>query len=207
MNFRPEESFSHWSFKRDALELYRRVWIELKRLGHAPDWSQEKILAQESGHANWQHGQLYVTPSKASAVRYASKGAAHGGELMQLCREALDELAKLDRSRATELLSGAKSVGCFLTETGLPILIEFKNVQVSRLSPERTSDNVSARLAALVNMDEHMRELKGQQTNFRLAPGCGVVGRVFELSIDDIGNPVSKFQLREIVDSDTWTRA
>ena len=100
-----------------------------------------------------------------------------------------------------------KSVGCFLTETGLPILIEFKNVQLSGLSPERSSDNVSAQLSALVNMDEHMRELVGQQTNFRLAPGCGVVGRVFALSIDDIGNPVSKFQLREIVDSDTWTRA
>ena len=113
VNFRLGESLSHWSFKRDALELYRRVWIELKPLGHAPDWWQKKILAQESGHANWQHGQLYVTPSKASAVRYASGAAAHGGELMQLCRDALDELAKLDRSRATELLSGAQKCWLF----------------------------------------------------------------------------------------------
>ena len=146
-----------------------------------------------------------MTPSKASAVRYASGGAAHGGELLQSCRDVLDELARRDRSRATELLHGARTVGCFLRETGRPILIEFRDVQVSGLSPERPSDNASAQLAALANMDDRMRELDGQQTNFRLAPGCGVVGRVFELSIDDPGNPVSKFQLREIVDSDMWT--
>ena len=47
-----------------------------------------------------------------------------------------------------------------------------------------------------------MREIMGQQSNFRLTPGCGVVGRVFELSIDDVSDPLSHFQLREIVDSD-----
>ena len=36
--FRPGRSPSHWPYARDALELYRRVWTELKRLGHAPDW-------------------------------------------------------------------------------------------------------------------------------------------------------------------------
>ena len=207
VNFRPREPLSDWPHTRDALELYRRLWTELKRLGQSPEWWQEKILAQDSGHANWQHGQLYVTPSKASAVRYASGGAAHGGELLQSCRDALDELAELDPGRTTELLCGAGRVGCFLKETGRPILIEFRNVQVSGLLPERPSDNVSAQLAALANMDQRTRELMRQQTNFRLAPGCAIVGRVFELSIDDIGSPVSNFQLREIVDSDMWTGA
>ena len=207
MNFRPGETLSDCPHKGDALELYRRVCTELKRLGHAPDWWQEKILAQDSDRANWQHGQLYVTPSKASAVRYASGGAAHGGELLQSCRTALDEIAKLDPSRTTELLCGAGRIGGFLEETGRPILIEFRKVQVSGLSPERPTDSVSAQLAALTDMDERMRELMGQQTNFRLAPGCGIIGRVFELSIDDPANPVSKFQLREIVDSDRWAGA
>ena len=45
----------------------------------------------------------------------------------------------------------------------------------------------------------------GQQTNFRLAPGCGVVARVFKLSIDDPSDPLSKCELREIVDSALWT--
>ena len=190
VNFRPGETLSDWPHTRDALELYRLLWTELKRLGQSPDWWQEKILAQDTGHANWQHGQLYVTPSKASAVRYASGGAAHGGELLQSCRDALDELAKLDPGRTTELLCSAGRIGCFLKETERPILIQFRNVQVSGLSPERPSDNVSAQLAALANMDQPTRELMGQQTNFRLAPGCAIVGRVFELSIGDIGSPV-----------------
>ena len=205
--FRPGEALSDWPHTRDALELYRRLWTELKRLGQSPDWWQEKILTQDSGHANWQHGQLYVTPSKATAVRYAGSGAAHGGELLQSCRDALDELAKLDPGRTTELLCGAGRIGCFLKETGRPILIEFRNVQVSGLSSERQSEDVSAQLAALANMGQPQRGFMEQQINFRLAPGCAIVGRVFELSIDDIGSPVSSFQLREIVDSDMWTGA
>ena len=146
-----------------------------------------------------------MTPSKASAVRYADGGAAHGGELLQSCRNALDEFAKLDPGRTTELLRGAGDIARFLKETGLPILVELENVPVAELLPERPSDDVSAQLAELLNFDEKMRELMGQQTNFRLAPGCGVVTRVFAVSIDNPGDPVSKFQLREIVDSDLWT--
>lgn len=174
-------------------------------MGHPPDWWEDRVLAQDSGHANWQHGQLYLTPSRASAIRYAGGGAAHGGELLELCRNALDELAKLEPGTMTELLRGASGIGRFLKETGLPILVQLGKVPVSGLSPERPSDDVSAQLTQLMEFDEKMREIMGQQTNFRLAPGCGVVARVFELSIDDPGDPVSEFQLREILHSDLWT--
>ena len=202
-HFRPDRSPSNWPYARDALDLYRRVWTELKRFGRAPDWWQENILTQQSGHANWQHGQLYVTPSIGSAVGYAGGNAAHGGELLQTCRDALDELAKLDPGKTTPLLDSAGSVGRFLEDTGQPILIEFTDVQVSGLSPERSSDDVSERLAELIAMDEPTREHMGQ-TNFRLATGCGIVARVFEASINDVDYPVSDFQLLEIVDSDAW---
>ena len=162
-------------------------------------------MAQDSGHANWQHGQLYVTPSKKSAVRYAGGGAAHGGELLKSCRDAIDQLSGLNPARAAELLRGAQDIGRFLEEIGLPILVELGKVPVSGLSPERPSDDVNAQLAELADFDEEMRELMGQQTNFRLAPDCGVVARVFELSIDDLGDPLLKFQLREIVGSELWT--
>ena len=204
-HFRPGRPPSHWPYAQHALELYQKVWMELRRLGHPPDWQRQRILAQDSGHANWQHGQLYVTPSKFSAVRYAGGGAAHGGELLQSCRDAIDQLSELDAARAAELLRGAQDIGRFLEEVGLPILVELGNVSVSGLSPERPSDDLSAQLAELGGFDEKMRELMGQQRNFRLAPGCGVVARVFELSIDDPGDPLSKFQLREIVGSDLRT--
>lgn len=204
-HFRLGRPPSPWPYARSALELYRQAWAQLKLLGQAPDWWQEKILVQDSGHANWQHGQLYVTPSKISAVRYAGGGAAHGGELMQSCRDALDELAKLDPGRTTELLRGASGIGRFLEETGRPVLVEFGKVPVSGLSPERSSDDVNAQLTQLIESDEKMREIMGQQTNFRLAPSRGVVVRVFEVLVDDLSDPLSKFQLREIVDSDLET--
>ena len=200
-NFRPGEALSDWPYARDALDLYRQIWTELSGLGHAPEWWQEKILAQDSARTNWQHGQLYVTPSMISAVRYAGGGAAHGGELLQSCRDALDRLSALDPGRSVELLRGAGALARCLEDTGQPILIEFSHVQVCGLSPERPSDDVSVQLGELANLDERMREIMGQQSNFRLTPGCAVVGRVFELSIDDVGDPLSHYQLQEIVDS------
>lgn len=184
-NFQPGKPLSNWRYKRDALELYRRVWTELRRLGQNPEWWQEKILDQVSEYANWQHGQLYVTPSRMSAVRYAIGGAAHGGELLQLCREAINDLSKLQRSKADGLLNGMKSVGHLLTEIGQPIVIEFEKIQVCGLSAERSSDDVRARIDYLEKMDDKKREIMGQQANFRLAPDCCVVGRVFDVLIDD----------------------
>ena len=206
-HFRPGQPPSNWPYALHALELYRQVWTELKLLGHAPDWWRERILVQDSGPANWHHGQLYVTPSKNSAVGHAGGGAAHGGELLQCCRDALDLLSGRDPGRAAELLRGAEDIGHFLEQTGQPILVEFRSVPVSGLSCERPSDDMGAQLAELADFDDKMRELMGQQSNFRLEPGCGVVAGVFELSIEDVGDPLSKFQLREIVDSDLWTRS
>lgn len=71
-----------------------------------------------------------------------------------MCRYALDKLAELDRSRSTELLRGAGSVSRLLEETGRPILVEFGNVRVSGLSPERTSRNVGEQLTELADMGE-----------------------------------------------------
>ena len=49
VNFRPGESLTRWPYQRDALKLYRRVWIELKRLGQAPDWWKGKNWTRHPG--------------------------------------------------------------------------------------------------------------------------------------------------------------
>ncbi len=41
-NFRPGETLLAWPHTRDALELYHRLWTELKRLGQSPDWWKKK---------------------------------------------------------------------------------------------------------------------------------------------------------------------
>ena len=85
------------------------------------------------------------------------------------------------------------------------MLVETATVSVSGLSPERPSDEAGTKPVEPMAFDEEPRELVGQLINFRLAPGCGVVGRVFELSVGDPGCALSQFQLRKTGLSDLWS--
>ena len=79
-------------------------------------------------------------------------------------------------------------------------LFEFANVRICNLLPERESDDVPTALSRLD--DESMRELLGQQTNFRLAPGCGTVARMFHLETTEPGNPLMSFDLKLVCASE-----
>lgn len=191
-----------WPHKGVVLGLLRDAWAALREFGREPEWYVEHILDQGSGYSNWQHGELYVTPSKLSAVRYAGGGAAYGGELLTLCRRTIDELVELDREKADRLMRNAEGVARFLKGSGFPILVEFIDVRVCDLMTERESDDV---LTALSHLDsELMLETLGQQTNFRLISGNGTVSRVFELEISDVNDPLTSFGLIPIRTSKLW---
>ncbi len=189
------------------------TWLALRVLGLEPCWSVERVLSQASGPSNWQHGELYLTPSKLAAVRYACGGAKYGGELLTFCKTAVESLRELDQLRADCLIQGAKNVAGFLKGTNSPaLLVEFSDVKVADLSAERPRDDVLKALRSLANedirgalgSDERVREIVGQQTNFRLTNGCGFVKHVFEVIVEDIDNPTSVFSLKEIRDSELW---
>ena len=190
-DFRLGEPPMGWPHKDVAIALLRDACDALRALGSAPDWYIERILDQKSGYSNWQHGDLYVTPSRQSAVRYAASNAAFGGEFLTFCKEALDHLAELDPHRAKLLLHDAEPVVGLLNGDGEPILVEFAEVSEDDLGPERPDDDVLQQLASLTDLSDEMREVVGQQTNFRLRNG--VVARVFDLKIEDTTNPVSTF--------------
>lgn len=177
--FKPGTTPAVWPHKGVALGLLRGAWDALREFGREPEWYEENILNQVSGYSNWQHGELYVTPSKWSAVRYARNGAVYGGELLTACRSAIDELIELDPERAERLMRNAEGVSKLLKGSGSPILVEFVDVRVCHLLPERESDDVLTALSRLD--DERKRETIGQQTNFRLISGCGTVHRVIKL--------------------------
>ena len=207
--FKPGASLADWPHKDVALSLFRDAWAALQALGCEPKkpWVRH-ALNQASGHSNWQHGELYVTPSKGTARMYADGGAIYGGELLTFCRCAVDRLAELDRERAESLMRDAESIAGFLKGAGSPILVEFVDVSVCSLSPERSSDNVLDTLSHLEALsrsgDECMREIIEQQTNFRLAPRGGTVGRVFEVESRDSNDPVSPFNLKPIHTAELW---
>ena len=126
--------------------------------------------------ANWRHGGFHVTPGMVSAVRYAGRGAARGGEVLQCCRDALGQLAGLDPDRPAEFLRGTRDIGNFLKPTGWRMLVETATLSVSGLSPERPSDEAGTTLAEPVAFDEEPRELVGQLINFRLGPAVALSG-------------------------------
>ena len=211
--FKPGTTPSSWPYKDEALSLLNDVWFALRAFGREPCWFVERVLNQASGHSNWQHGELYLTPSKLAAVQYACGGAKYGGELLTFCNAAVDALAELDQTRADCLIQSAKNVAGFLKGTkSPPLLVELGDVKVADLSTERPRDDVLKALRSLANedirgalgSDERVREIMGQQTNFRLPGGCGLVKHVFEVRVEDIDNPSPAFNLKEIRNSELW---
>ena len=196
--FMPGATPESWPHKDVALALFRDVWTVLRALGRKPEWWIENVLNQATSHANWQHGGLYITPSEQSAVRYAAQGAAYGGELLTFCKEAVEILFGIDEIRAEQIIQSAESIADYLKGGGTPILVQFIDVRESDLLPERSIDNVHEMITNLENCDEVVRPALMQQANFRLAPSCGTVARVFELDIEDANDPLTTFHACEI---------
>jgi hypothetical protein len=195
--FRPGTTPSSWAHTEAALALIRGAWAELKSLGIEPDPYARAVLAQRSDHMNWQHGELFVTPSQSSAVRYAGTGAAYGGELMMFCKDALERLRQADASRALRV-PGVELLSRFLEGGGTPLLIEITNVRAADLLPEIAGKNVADALSGLARLNDKMRDLMGQQTNFRLKTNYSVVSRVFAVDIEEPDDPVSNYRLSEL---------
>lgn len=194
-SFRAGATPAPWPHQYDALSLLRRTWTSIQSFGLKPEWYVEKVLNQTSEHTNWQHGELYVTPSKASAVRYAINGAENGGELLTFCREAIDILCSLDSSSADHLLSRNEHIARFLSTSGWPpILVKFDNLLVNQLTPENKSEDVVELLQRLE--DENQIEIIGQQTNFRITHTAGVVSGIFEIGVTSEHN--NAYSLREL---------
>ena len=203
--FRPGTAPGGWSYKDAAVNLLRDAWSALRALNREPNWYIVRTLDQSSGPSNWQHGELYVTPSKGSAVRYAGSGGTYGGELLTMCKEAINSLAELDRDGAERLLQDAKQLADLLRGGGRPILVEIVDVCESDLSPETETDNVVQELSSLAKLNPSIREALAQQMNFRLQPGSGTVARVFNLEITNPNDPLSDFHSTEILGSALWS--
>jgi hypothetical protein len=185
-----------WPFRNAALSLLREAWKSLVAAGQEPEWHVEQILEQASGRSNWQHGQLYVTASRCDAVRYAGSNAGYGGELLTACGDALERLN--NPLLASELLVQYSALSPFLRGGGKPLLIELTNIsEADLMTPERQDDDAKFLVSTLRGLaDQDERDLKGQQSNFRLPTGVGTVSAVFEVVLEDRLDPISRFSLR-----------
>ena len=203
--FKPGCLPAEWPHKDDALRLLKDAWDASSLRRHlVPDDVRESlgwdvrydkmpllaknIIEQSSRYTNWQHGELYLTASVPMAVSYGCHGARHGGELLTQCKVAIDVLSTVDLDRAKELRATAESLKELLQGTERPpLLVEFNEVRFDELSTEVAGQDVRQRLSLLTDeTDELIRKVFGQQTNFRLAKGCGIVARVSEVRVADI---------------------
>lgn len=196
--FQRGTSPTSWPHRDAAFSLFSDVCAALCASGVKPEWYETRVLNQENGHNNWQHGDLYVTPSRYTAVKYAASNARFGGELLTMCKDALDRLNQFDPAGASSVFGDAGSLVRLLRGNGAPILIEFDNVCADDLLPERVRDNVSKKVSELVELDDEKRELFGQQTNFRLKSGRGTVARVFGIKVEGPTDPLRRYELSEI---------
>lgn len=188
-----------WPHKDSALNLLMDISEELKALGQEPDWYFETVLQRTSGQLNWQYGELYLTPSKLTAAKYARRVAKHGGELLTFCRRAIDTLGDLDTIRAESVMHNYEGLAFLLEGNGWPpLLVQFDHIRLADVSPETEGPDVIALVSRVANADPDFREIIGQQSNFRLASGQGRVGQVFELDIKDDDNPLPVFGLTKL---------
>ena len=201
-SFEPGCAPAAWLHKDDALRLLKDAWdaLSLRRHQVPSDvrdnlewnvdydempWKATQLIEQNSGLSNWQHGELYLTPSLKMAVYYGCRGARNGGELLTYCKKTIDALAKVDYDRAKEVSAATESLEGLLQGTERPpVLVEFNEVRVDELSTEVAGRDVRQQLSLLT--DESSRRFIGQQTNFRLAKGCGIVTRVSKVHVADV---------------------
>ena len=129
--FQPGYTPTLWPHKDVALRLLTDAWDELSLIRHEIPadvgkdlfgdvtheeipWMVKNVIEQAGGYSNWQHGELYLTPSKRSAVRYAFRGARYGGELLTFCKTTIDALARID-DRKRRSLRAREALGLSVT--------------------------------------------------------------------------------------------
>jgi hypothetical protein len=164
-------------FRDQAIELLRKVSDAIKDAGGEIKFWIRDTLAQASGASNWQHGEIYLTPSLCTASKYARTGGAHGGELLTMCACSLSKLAEIDPDKSMLLRTEASDLQKFLNGGGKPMLVVFENVNVDDLNPERASETMDDVLERLPQKDNEFFGLLTQQTNFRLKLGRSVINR------------------------------
>lgn len=177
-----------WPHKDDALELMRAAWSELRARGCEPEWFQVRMMEQHSGHANWQHGETYVSAARTKAAGYAASNGEHGGELLNECALALAALERMDPNSATCLRDRHPSLAPMLAGGGRPLLVRIEGVESEDLQLEVRSGAATGidRDAALAEIADAgsspvLMAVIGSMYGFRLRPGAGIVASVEEL--------------------------
>ena len=131
-----------------------------------------KLMTEQvaGGSFNWQHGATYLSPSKKTAVAYATN-KRYGSELLTYTIDFLQLLVdKKIKCVTTDLYRKYQKIFGLLEAHPLPSLVQVSNVPVSSLMSEHgesSEDNI-AQMQEVLTASPILYEVYLQQTNFRL---------------------------------------
>lgn len=125
------------------------------------------MIGQHKGAMNFEHGQTYLSPSKLTAVRYASNNS-YGSEILSSAIDFLRILWLKDVPAIKPLFQSYPQICGLLDLSPAPLLIEAKGVSISDLQSESGGDPTEhVRLLKEIS-ETDMIDVVGQQSNFRL---------------------------------------
>lgn len=130
-----------------------------------------RMVRQETGHWNFQHGDTYLTPSQDTALRYATNTRC-GSELLSYAVDLLQELAQRNVSGIRDrLYHQFPFMFRFLDINPAPLLIAVDGLPYEALASAENGGDVSESLDLVLTMWQEQPDLFGvfsQQSNFRL---------------------------------------
>ena len=128
------------------------------------------MAEQVNAGLNFQHGSVYLSPSKETAVRYAC-GKKKGSELISRVVLLIEELVRLDIAEVkTDLYQEFPEVFHLQDIDAAPVLIQVNHVSVDNLLSERgesPEDNLERIRGLQIRIPESWETIS-QQFNFRL---------------------------------------
>ena len=129
-----------------------------------------RMVNQESGPMNFQHGDTYVTASEGAAVRYAAN-KRYGSELLTYVMDFLNELVRKNLPGITRDLFGQyPKIFSLLDISPAPLIVELRGCGPDWLRTE-SNDSAEGQINDLLKhwaTDKELFNVLGQQMNFRL---------------------------------------
>jgi hypothetical protein len=168
-----------------------------------------KAMTEQSNNGsrsfNFQHGDSYLSPSKATAAKYAIN-KEYGSELLTYTINFLKELLSKDIPYVKiDLFKKYPEIFGLIETKPAPLLIQVKNVNTSSLLSEHGEDpkHNLEQMQEMMNVSKKFYDIAMQQTNFRLkAPVETSNLKVWLINVQKWNSLVPKYNLYEINTND-----
>jgi len=135
---------------------------------YAPKYSISLITSQKNG---FQHGQVYLSPSRHTAGRYSQR--IYGSEAISSIFEVIDILRNNKVQISSDLLNRFDSIVQLENLEKKPVLYEISDLPVDYLLTGEKNEDVNIQIDKVMKIIEkygfEQISLHAQQINFRLA--------------------------------------